>query len=108
MRKIDFVYFNLGPNEIFVDSIAGLPLRASPGVLVPVLAEDQLSETSATFYGATVDVPLTLKIIWKEGGSLHQAQLKRDESGIPAKFKNGKIRFTYLGADKWRVKVFDK
>jgi hypothetical protein len=105
MREIDFVYFNLSPNEIFVESVAGLPLRASPGVLIPVHAEDQLSAKGAIFFGETADIPSTLKIIWKEGGSSHQAELKRDELGIPAKFKNGKIRFTYLGGDKWRVKV---
>jgi hypothetical protein len=107
MREIDFVYFNLSPNEIFVDSIAGLPPRASPGVLIPVHAEDQLSEKSATFYGESVDLPQTLTINWKEGGSSHQAELNRDELGIPAKIKMGKIRFTYLGADKWRVKVLE-
>jgi hypothetical protein len=107
-REIDFVYFNLSPNEIFVDSIAGLPPRASPGVLVPVRAEDQLSEKSSTFFGEMVDVPPTLKISWNEGGASHQAGLNRDEWGIPAKFKKGKIRFTYLGGDKWRVKVLDK
>jgi len=108
MSEINFVYFNLSPKEIVVDSIAGLPPWASPGVLVPSHAEDQLSEKSATSYDGAVDVPATLKIVWHEGGASHEAQLKRDEVGIPAKIKKGKIRFTYLGGDKWRVKVLEK
>jgi hypothetical protein len=102
-KEVDFVYFNLGTNEIVVDSIAGLPPWASPGVLVPVRAEDQLSEKSATSWDP-VGVSATLKIVWREGGTLHQAEFKRDDLGIPAKIKAGKVRFTYLGGDKWRVK----
>jgi hypothetical protein len=37
----------------------------------------------------------------------HQAELKRDDWGIPPKVKKGKVRFTYLGGDKWRVKIFE-
>jgi hypothetical protein len=106
MKEIDFVYFNLGTNEIVVDSIIGLPPWASPGVLVPSHAEDRLSEKSAISYDGPVAVPVTLKIVWHETGMSRQAELKRDELGIPAKINKGKIRFTYLGADKWRVKVF--
>jgi hypothetical protein len=105
MNEIDFVYFNLSPNEIVVDSITGLPLWASPGVLVPVHAEDRLSEKSATSFDEPVDVSAMLKIVWQENGQTHQAELKRNDLGIPAKLKSGKVRFTYLGADKWRVKV---
>ena len=106
MKQIDFVYFNLSTNEIVVDSIVGLPPWAPPGVLVPVHAEDQLSRSSTTSFDP-VHVAATLKIVWSEGGASHQAELKRDELGIPAKIKKGKIRFTYLGGDKWRVKVFE-
>jgi hypothetical protein len=105
MNEIDFVYFNLGTNEIVVDSIDGLPLWTSPGLLVPVHAEDRLSEKSMSSFGEPVDVADKLKIIWHEGGISHQAKFKRDDLGIPAKLKSGKVRFTYLGADKWRVKV---
>jgi hypothetical protein len=105
MREIDFVYFNLGTNEIVVDSIDGLPLWTSPGRLVPVHTEDRLSEKSATSFDEPVDVSAMLKIAWQENGKTHQAELKRNDLGIPAKLKSGKVRFTYLGADKWRVKV---
>lgn len=105
MNEIDFVYFNLSPNEIVVDSITGLPLWAAPGVLVPVHAEDRLSESSMTSFDEPVNVSATLKIAWQENGKTHQAELNRNDLGIPAKLKSGKVRFTYLGADKWRVKV---
>ncbi len=108
VNKIDFVYFDLGPNEIFVDSVAGLPPWAAPGVLVPSLAEDQFSEKSATTYNGPVAVPATLTIVWHEGGASHRLELKRDDLGIPAKIKKGKIHFSYLGADKWRVRFLDK
>jgi len=108
MSEISFVYFNLSPTEIVVDSIAGLPPWASPGVLVPVRAEDQLSESRTTSLDGSIKVAPTLTIVWREGGASHQAELKRDEVGIPAKIKKGKIRFTYLGGDKWRVKVLDQ
>jgi hypothetical protein len=104
-NEVVFLYFNLSPNEIVVDSIAGLPPWASPGVLVPVHAEDQLSTSGMSSTGETIRVPPTLTIVWREGGASHQAELKRDEVGIPAKIKKGKVRFTYLGGDKWRVKV---
>jgi len=108
MSEITFVYFNLSPKEIVVDSIAGLPPWASPGVLVPVRAEDQLSESRATSLDGSIKVAPTLIIAWREGGVSHHAELKRDEVGIPAKIKKGKVRFTYLGGDKWRVKVLDQ
>ncbi len=104
MSEITFVYFNLSPKEIVVDSIAGLPPWAPPGVLVPVHAEDQLSESRTTSLDGSIKVAPTLTIVWHEGGASHRAELKRDEVGIPAKIKKGKVRFTYLGSDKWRVK----
>jgi hypothetical protein len=55
----------------------------------------------------SVDVAAALKIVWREGATSHQAEFKRDDLGIPANVKNGKVRFTYLGADKWRVRVFE-
>ena len=107
-NEVVFLYFNLSPNEIVVDSIAGLPPWASPGVLVPVHAEDQLSTSGMSSTGETIRVPPTLNIVWHETGASHQAELKRDDLGIPARIKTGKIRFTYLGGDKWRVKVLEK
>jgi hypothetical protein len=39
-------------------------------------------------------------------GVAHQIEFKRDELGIPPKLTNEKIRLTYLGNDKWRIKFF--
>jgi hypothetical protein len=39
-------------------------------------------------------------------GVAHEIEFKRDKLGIPAKLTSGKIRFTYLGDDKWRIKFF--
>jgi hypothetical protein len=103
MKEVDFVYFNLSTNKIVVDSVAGLPVWASPGVLVPVHAEDQLSEASMTSFDP-VDVSATFKINWREGTSSHMAEFKRDDLGIPARIKEGRVCFTYLGGDKWRIK----
>ena len=99
---VNFVYFNLGTNQIVVNSIEGLPAWVTPGVLVPVLAEDQLSEKSATSVDP-IEASANLKIVWNEGGTSHQAGFKRDDVGIPAKIKEGEVRFSYLGGDKWRV-----
>jgi len=106
--EINFVYFNLSPKEIVVDSIVGLPPWASPGVLVPVHSDGRPSEASATSYDGPVNVPVALRIVWREGGASHQAELKRDEVGIPATVRKGKISFTYLGDDKWRVNALEK
>ena len=100
----DLVYFNLSTQKILVESISGLPPWASPGVLVPVQGEDRLSAKGMTSSGEVLRIGATLKIAWREGGKLHQAEFKRDELGLPAKLKNGQIRFTYLGNDNWRVR----
>ena len=107
-KRIDFIYFNLSKSEIVVDSIAGLPQWVAPGVLVPVHAEDRLSEARATAFDETIQVPSTLRIKWQEGGVTRRADLKRDEVGIRAKIKKGTIRFTYLGSDRWRVKATEE
>jgi hypothetical protein len=107
-NRIDFVYFNLSTSEIVVNEIAGLPVWASPGVLVPVHTEDRLSEKSTTTFGETIRISPLLKITWQEGGKPHGSELKRDEVGIRAKINKGTIRFTYLGSDKWRVKVSEE
>jgi len=108
MKEVDLVYFNLSTNEIVVDSIAGLPPWASPGVLVPVHADDRPSEKSMTSFDEPLHVSATLKIVWREHGSSHEAEQKRDDLGIPAKLRSGKVIFTYLGGDKWRVKLLQK
>ena len=122
-QQVEFLYFNLSTNEIWVTGVIGLSAGASPGRLVPVHAEDQLSEKSMTFF-ETMRVADQVKIVWKEGGQQgwpgglkpgelvppgisHELVSKRDDLKIPAKLTSGKVRFTYLGNDKWRVKLLD-
>ncbi|MEI9960381.1 MAG: hypothetical protein WDM76_04395 [Limisphaerales bacterium] len=50
MPQVDFVYFNLSPNEIKVENILGLPPNTMPGVLVPVHDESGLNEKSFTLF----------------------------------------------------------
>jgi hypothetical protein len=119
--QVTFVYFNLSTNAIWITDINGLPLDATPGRLEPVRGEDQLSEASSSLPGG-IRVPETFKIVWKENGKqgwpggvkppgsvppgvTHQSEFNREELGIPKQLKSGKIRFTYLGGDKWRIKV---
>lgn len=69
----------------------------------------------------TVRVADTLTIKWQEGGQQgwpggeytpkgvsHDAKFNRDNLKIPPKMKSGRVCFTYLGNDKWRVKLLDK
>ena len=102
--EVRFEYFNLSTNMIKVINIVGLPRVATPGALAPSRVEDELKVAASVFY-EIVPVADLIRIIWKENGSSHELELKRNDLGIPAKLKNGKVRFTYLGEGKWRVKL---
>ena len=103
-QEVKFEYFNLSTNIIKVTNIVGLPPTATPGVLVPSLAEDEL-KVAASVFNDSVRIAERIKIVWKENDRSHTLELKRDGLGIPAELKNGKVRFTYLGEEKWRVKL---
>jgi hypothetical protein len=123
LPNVGFEWFNLSTNQIWITDVTGLPPEASPGRLMPSHAEDQL-ESSESDFSETVKVKNQIKVQWKDNGkqgwpgglkngelipslgTTHEAEFNRDELGIPAKLKNGKVRFTYLGNDKWRVKFF--
>ena len=119
LPEVEFVYFNLSTNEIWIERVIGLPAEASPGRMAPAKGEDRPSEKSMTFF-ETVRVADKLKIVWKDNGRqgwpgggkagelsrpgvVHEAEFKRDDFKIPAKMKSGKVRFTFLGNDKWRI-----
>lgn len=121
--EVHFEWFNLGTNEIWVTDVVGLPAEASPGRLTVNRAESQL-ETSESIFSETVRVKDRITIKWrdngKEGwpgglkipgsvppGTAHQVEFNRGDLGIPAKMRSGKVRFTYLGEDKWRIKVIE-
>ncbi|MCO5053798.1 MAG: hypothetical protein M9920_16090 [Verrucomicrobiae bacterium] len=118
--EVSFEWFNLSTNEIWVVQVVGLPEEASCGRLVPTQSEDSLKRATSTFLDA-VRIKNQLTIIWKEKlkepftfnpgeiapkqGIMHSVELKRDDLGIPSRMTRGKIRFTYLGNDKWRIKL---
>jgi hypothetical protein len=102
-QNVAFEYFNLSTNRIKVVDVVGLPAEATPGVLIPSQTEDGLSVKASVFY-ETVHIKSQIKIVWQEADTSHEFVLKRDDFGIPATLRSGKIRFTYLGGEKWRVK----
>ncbi len=77
----------------------------------------------ASIYSETVRIKDRVRVVWKEGGVdewhgglkpgemvppgvTHDAEFKRAELEIPARLRHAKLRFTYLGGDKWRVKLY--
>jgi hypothetical protein len=115
--KVDFTYFNLSTNEIWVTEVTGLPREASPGRLAPIPNEGQLSEKSCIYF-EPVHIANKLKIVWRDGGkegwpggeytpkgTSHEMEWTREDLGLPATMNSGKVRFTYIGNEKWRVKV---
>jgi len=127
LPEVSFVWFNLSTNEIWITDVVGLPDESWAGRLMPVRSEDQLSEASSTIM-ETVHIKDRIAIKWKDNGKqgwpgglkqvplqpptippgiAHEAIFKRADLGIPAKLSGGKIRFAYLGNDKWRIKFVD-
>ena len=122
LPEVHFEWYNLSPNEIWITDVVGLPHEASPGRLMPCHAEDQL-EVKESIFSETVQITDRITILWKDNGKngwqgglkipgsippgeAHQFDLKRVDSGIPPKLNAGKVRFTYLGNDKWRIIYF--
>ena len=123
LPKVDFEWFNLSTNEVWVTDVIGLPPEVSPGRLIRNRSEEDRLERSESTFSETVRIKDQITIRWKDNGKLgwpggvnppgsippgvaHVAEFKRADLGIPAKLRTGKIRFTYLGNDKWRVKFF--
>ena len=119
MPQIYFEWFNLSVNEIWIIDVTGLPDGASPGRLMPSHAEDQL-ETKASIFSEVVHIKDIITIEWKDNGKdgwrggveaqesnapgeKHWKKFSRDKLGLPSVMKGGKVRFTYLGNDEWRV-----
>ncbi len=119
--KVAFEWFNLSTNEIWVIAVTGLPADASPGRLIQNRSEGQL-ESSESIFSETVWPEDRITIKWKDNGrqgwpgglgaeggiplgTAHEVVLRREDLGIPAKLTSGRIRFTYLGNDKWRIRL---
>jgi len=122
LPEVTFEWFNLSTNQIWVVEAEGLPPDAYAGRLMPSPAEEQL-RVAASVFSETVHIKDRIKIVWKDGGAQgwpgglkpgelvppgvsHEVEFKRADLGIPAKLTHGKVRFTYLGGDKWRVKLY--
>jgi len=122
LPEVDFEWFNITTNQIWVVDAIGLPPDATPGRLMPSPAEEPL-HVKASVYSETVRIKDRIKVVWKEAGVqewhgglkpgelvppgvLHEAEFDRAELGIPARLTHGKLRFTYLGGGKWRVKLY--
>ena len=102
-REVNFVYYNLSGHEILVTDVSGLPVWASPGVLVPVSDDtNRLNEKSTTGWEA-VRIADQLTIRWTEAGQTRELLLKRSELALPASLTGGRLCFSYLGDGKWRV-----
>jgi len=126
LPEVNFEWFNLSTNEIWITDINGLPPDATPGRLTPNHAESQLERSESTIM-ETVHIKDRIIIKWKDNGKqgwpgglkqvplqpptvppgvAHEAEFNRAELGIPAKLTHAKVRFTYLGQDKWRIKIY--
>jgi hypothetical protein len=122
--EVDFEWFNLSANEIFVTDAVGLPDQSWAGRLMPVHGEEQLS-VAASVIMETVHIKDQIVLKWKENGKegwprgvaslpnetpatgvVHEAAFKRADLGIPSKLTHAEVRFTYLGQDKWRIKIY--
>ena len=126
LPEVTFEWFNLSTNEIWITDGAGLPPDATPGRLMPSRGESQL-EVKASVFNESVRIKNQIRIVWKDNGKQgwpgglkevplqpptippgvgHEAEFKRADLGIPAKLTHAKVRFTYLGGDKWRIKIY--
>jgi hypothetical protein len=124
LPEVNFEWFNLSTNEIWIVDVAGLPPEASPGRLMPSREENPIHLEGSEF-NEVIHLKDTIGIKWKENGKegwpsgvqtspegspatgvMHEAVFKRADLGIPPKLDHAKLRFTYLGEDKWRVKLY--
>lgn len=121
LPEVTFEYFNLSTNELWVTDVVGLPRNATPGRLLPGREENPL-DVKASVFSETIHIKSKIKIVWKDGGKLgwpgglkpgelvpvgatHEVEFNREDLGIPAKLSSGRVRLTYLGNEKWRVKL---
>jgi hypothetical protein len=122
--EVSFQWFNLSTNEIWVVEVVGLPAEASAGRLMPSHSEDPLRTKESHFF-EPVRIKSRMTIVWQDvgknglpggrkpgelppPGNEHRFELKRDDLGIPARMTGGKIRFTYLGNEQWRVRLLSE
>jgi YD repeat-containing protein len=126
LREVTFEWFNLSTNEIWITEAVGLPDQSWAGRLMPVHSEGQLSVAGSVIM-ETVHIKDRIVIKWKDDGkqgwpgglkqvplqpptippgTAHEAVFKRANLGVPSKLTHAKLRFTYLGQAKWRIKIY--
>jgi len=107
VHEVSFQYYNMGASEIRVLDIQGVSVAAAPGVLSVDHHEGSPLEGKCSTFFEKVYVGKKITVIWQEDNSSHEAELKRDELGLPAELKWGRVRFSYLGDGQWRVNLVE-
>jgi hypothetical protein len=111
-RSVSLEYYNLSEKVIKVVDVSGMPAVAASGILMPYPGQEENPMMKAEqSLQAPLLIPAKIKILWLEGGtsagsgSPHQAEIRRDEFGVPESLSNKAIRFIYLGNNQWRLKL---
>lgn len=104
-KEVNFEWINLNATRIKVVEVGGVPPNVMPGVLSPSQSEALATKTAVAVAYGPVHIKDRLTIIWQEGNVSHETEFKRDDLKIPARLTGGTLRFTYLGDDKWRVRI---
>lgn len=102
-QQVVFEFVNLSTNKIRSEAVKGLPPVVAGGSLLP--SRDEERPDSTVVLSGPIKIPDQITMVWKEGGASREAQLKRNELGLPATLKNQTMRFVYLGNGKWRIKA---
>jgi hypothetical protein len=111
-RSVSIEYYNLSEKVINVVDVSGMPAVAASGIVMPYPGGEENPMFKADQpLQAPLLIPARIKIIWLEGGtsagtgSPHQAEIRRDEFGVPESLSNKALRFIYLGNNQWRLKL---
>ena len=102
-NEVVFEFVNLSTNRIHGEEVKGFPEEVAGGWLIPAKEENHPSGT--VVLSEIIHIEKQIKIVWHENKKLHEWELKRDDLGLPSKLTGGRVRFTYLGGEKWRIKL---
>lgn len=101
----EYYNVNLSEQKLKV-TIVGFSPDASPGALMPGAGTSQLKEKTQHIAGEPITIDETITISWTIEGSsvMNSVKLKRDDMGIPAQVRGGRITFTYTADGEWNIK----
>jgi hypothetical protein len=91
---------------------------------MPSRSEDQLDVTASVF-SEVMNIGGRIVIKWRDNGpagwpgglkipgsvppgEAHEVEFKRNDLKIPDKLEKARVRLTYLGNDKWRIKLIEE